>query len=125
MSTQTFTPLPWPATAHARRSRAPPTPGAAAGTVLYGPVLRTLFPPAPHRQRRPRKPRKSCQDPSKLLLLYGPRGALDVALVPEREGEQPPELAAEILAARHVVVDQARHGLRAEEALAAKRLGRK
>ena len=44
--------------------------------------------------------------------------ALDVALVPEREGEQPPELAAQVLPARHVVVEQAPHRLRPEVALA-------
>src|SRR5215204_3228367 len=43
----------WTATAPAGRSPAPPSPAAAAGTLLSGPVLLTLCPPALHRQRRP------------------------------------------------------------------------
>ncbi len=46
-----------------------------------------------------------------------------MVLVPEREREQPPELAREIRPAVDVVVEQARHGLRAEEALAVDRVG--
>src|SRR5215203_326187 len=45
-------PRPSPASAPAGRSPAPPPPAAAGGTVLSGPVLLTLCPPAPHRQRR-------------------------------------------------------------------------
>src|SRR4029078_260694 len=37
--------------------------------------------------------------------------ALDVALVPEREREQPPQLPREALLARHVSGDQLRHHL--------------
>ena len=48
---------PSPATATGRRSRPPPPPGAAACTVLSGPVLQILCPPAPHPQRRPRNAR--------------------------------------------------------------------
>ncbi len=47
-----------------------------------------------------------------------------MSLVPEREREQPPELAAQVLAARDVVVDQPGHGLGPEVALAPQRLGR-
>src|SRR5205814_1699520 len=45
---------PSPAPAPAGQSPAPPTPDAARGTVLSGPVLFALCPPAPHRERRPR-----------------------------------------------------------------------
>ena len=45
-------------------------------------------------------------------------------LVPERECEQPPQLAAPVLAAGDVLVDQPRHRLRLEEALALEVLGR-
>ena len=45
---------------------------------------------------------------------------LDVALVPERKGEESPQLAAEVLAAGDVVVQHACHGLGPEVALAAK-----
>src|SRR5439155_14330788 len=48
----------------------------------------------------------------------------DVALVPERECEQAPELAREVFLARHVPVEQAADGLRAEEALSPNGLGR-
>src|SRR5215471_2657641 len=43
---------------------------------------------------------------------------LDMPLVPEREGEQPPELAAPVLPAGSVLVDEARYWLGLEEALA-------
>ena len=50
--------------------------------------------------------------------------ALDVALVPEREREQAPELAREVLAAGDVIVEHARDGRRLQEALAAEHVGR-
>ena len=50
-------------------------------------------------------------------------GALDVALVPEREREQPPELPAQVLAAGDVLVEQPRDRRRVEEALAPQRAG--
>src|SRR6185312_10244861 len=40
---------------------------------------------------------------------------LDMALVPEREGEQPPQLATPVLRARDMLVQQARHRRRLEE----------
>src|SRR5678815_3103702 len=47
---------------------------------------------------------------------HGTGRPLEVALVPEREGEQPPELAAQVLAAGDVVVEQPGHRGRPEEA---------
>ncbi len=47
-------PRPSPAPAPVGRSPAPPAPDAARGTVLSGPVLLVLCPPAPRRERRPR-----------------------------------------------------------------------
>ena len=44
-------------------------------------------------------------------------------LVPEREREQAPELAREILLPGDVAVDQRAHRLRPEEALAVERVG--
>ena len=58
---------PSPAAAPAGRSPAPPPPGAAGGTVLSGPVLSTLFPPAPHRQRRPRNAQAKWADTGRLM----------------------------------------------------------
>src|SRR5207248_9229571 len=49
---------------------------------------------------------------------------LDVPLVPEREGEQPPQLTAPVPPTRDVLVDQPRDRLRLEEALAVQVLGR-
>src|SRR5262245_56340204 len=124
MSTQTFNSLPWPASAPARRSRAPPPPVAAAGTVLSGPLLWTRFPPAPHRQRPPRKPTSSFEHPGHLLPAQRAWSPLDVPFVPEREREQPPQLPAQVLAARDVVVDEAPDGVRPEEALPGQPFGR-
>src|SRR5690349_8526183 len=45
------------------------------------------------------------------------RGALHVALVPQREREQPPQLARQVLAARDVGVEDGRDGFGAEEPL--------
>src|SRR6266511_6259532 len=45
------------------------------------------------------------------------RCPLDVRLVPEREGEQAPELAAQVLAAGNVVVEHACNGVGPEIAL--------
>src|SRR5207247_1457114 len=50
--------------------------------------------------------------------------SLDVPLVPEREGEQTPELTAAILAAGDMIVEQTLHDLGAEEALAVQRRAR-
>src|SRR4051794_3393950 len=47
---------------------------------------------------------------------------LHPALVPEREGQESPELAAEVLAARHVGVDHRAHRFGPEVALAAQRV---
>src|SRR5438132_5197052 len=52
------------------------------------------------------------------------RLALDVALVPEREREQPPQLPAEIIAAGDVVVDHPPHRSRVEEPLPPQGVGR-
>src|SRR6185503_187531 len=49
--------------------------------------------------------------------------ALDLALVPEGEGEQPPELARQVFFARNVAVDQRRHRSGPEEPLAPERVG--
>jgi hypothetical protein len=56
-------------------------------------------------------------------LAQRARLSLDVPLVPEREREQPPELAREVLLAAHVPVDHPLHGLRVEEALPPNGLG--
>src|SRR5829696_6971844 len=48
--------------------------------------------------------------------------ALDVVLVPEGEGEQAPELAREVLLARHMAIEQRRRRLGSEVALATERL---
>src|SRR5712691_1168878 len=59
----------------------------------------------------------SCRPERRRLLL-------DVALVPQREGEQAPELPAPVLHACDVLVEQTRHRLRLEEPLRAQRRGR-
>src|SRR6266545_7785877 len=52
----------------------------------------------------------------------GASPSLDVALVPEREREQSPELAAPVLPARDVLVEEESHGLVAEEAVSAQHI---
>src|SRR3954470_583057 len=52
------------------------------------------------------------------------RDALDVVLVPERERQQSPQLAREILAAGDVIVEHARDRFGAEEALTPERVAR-
>src|SRR4051794_30390559 len=47
-----------------------------------------------------------------------------VTVKPEREGHQPPELAAQVFRAGAVAVQQRRHGLRVEAALALDGSGR-
>ena len=67
--------------------------------------------------------RPSCRQ-RRSELRASRRDALDVALVPEREREQPPHLAREVLASGDVVVEHARDGLGLQEALPADHLGR-
>src|SRR5206468_8148865 len=94
------------------RRRAPRGSGSAAGTRARVPT--PSYRPTPSRRHRLGEAQPA----------HGAGSALDVPLVPEREREQAPELAAQILASGDVVVEQARHRLRPEEALTAQRLGR-
>src|ERR671937_710532 len=90
--------------------------------MLSGPVRRGTVPSGLVTSAWPQEREVSSRDG--LGDARRPRLALDVALVPEREGEQAPELARKVLAAGDVRVDQRVHRLGAEEALAAQRVGR-
>src|SRR5207237_1168777 len=57
-------------------------------------------------------------------LAERPRRLLDVALVPEGEGEEAPELPASILPSGDVLVDEPRDHLRREEPVPPQRVGR-
>src|SRR5438045_1065323 len=78
------------------------------------------------RRRRPRTgralaARRQTSSAERLQAARAERNRLplDVALVPEREREQPPQLPREVLAPGDVVVEQARHDTGIEVALAA------
>src|SRR5512133_3613072 len=72
------------------------------------------------RDSRARTPvARSVDERLQARLAQGLRLALDVPLVPEREREQPPELARQVLPAGHMAVDQPLDGLGPEETLAA------
>src|SRR5919108_858938 len=60
---------PSPASPPGRQSRPPAPPDAPRGTALSGPVLPTLCPPAPHRERRPRNARVD----ARRFILRAPR----------------------------------------------------
>src|SRR5581483_723947 len=67
---------------------------------------------------------RSCEQRVHARRAQTGRLLLDVALVPEREREQAPQLPAVVLAARDVGVDQSAHDLRPEKALPCERVCR-
>src|SRR5439155_7434559 len=73
----------------------------------------------PTRARTPscRSRRALATDPLQQTVAWGCRCSLDVVFVPEREREQTPQLPAQVLSPLHVVVEQARDGVRPEEPL--------
>src|SRR5207248_6867787 len=86
-----------------------PAPAKPAPPVLAG--LRRAY-------ARSYEQRVHARRPQRWRLLH------HVALVPERERQQPPQLPAPILRASDVLVEQPRHGPRLEEALRAQCRGR-
>src|SRR6266567_8298775 len=85
------------ASAPARRSRAPPPPDAPGGTMLSGPILLILWPPAPHRQRRPRPSRTPSRARSSRLARQLGLDACDVLLVRERLGREADDQVAAVV----------------------------
>ncbi|HEX9350018.1 MAG TPA: UvrD-helicase domain-containing protein [Gaiellaceae bacterium] len=60
---------PWPVSAPAGRSPAPPPPGAADGTVLSGPVLMSTVPSGPAPPAAPQEPESSSASPIEVFFV--------------------------------------------------------